>query len=52
LIQYCIAYLIKNLSVDETAIKTQIEKSTVEKVYNLYQQSEHKRLPAQKPPID
>ena len=47
---YCIFN--KKLSVDETAIKTQIEKSTVEKVYNLYQQSEHKRLPAQKPPID
>ena len=42
----------KKLSIEETAGKTQIEKPTVEKIYNLYLKSEHKRLPTQKPPID
>ena len=46
-ILYCL--FDKKLSVEETANKTQIEKSTVDKVYNLYLNSEHKRLPAQKP---
>jgi NAD+ synthase len=49
-ILYCI--FDKKLSIEETANKTQIEKSTVEKVYNLYLNSEHKRLSAQKPPRD
>ena len=46
-ILYCI--FDKKLSVEETANETQIEKSTVEKVYNLYLNSEHKRLSAQQP---
>ncbi|TFH00968.1 MAG: NAD+ synthase [Nitrosopumilus sp.] len=40
----------KKLSIEETVNKTQIEKTTVEKIYNLYLKSEHKRSPAQKPP--
>lgn len=40
----------KKLTVEETINKTQIEKPIVDKVYNLYLNSEHKRLPAQKPP--
>lgn len=39
----------KKLNIDDTANKTQIEKSTVEKIYNLYLKSEHKRLPAPQP---
>jgi NAD+ synthase len=39
----------KKLSIEETCTKTQIEKATVEKIYNLYLKSEHKRMPAQKP---
>ncbi|MFB5647528.1 MAG: NAD+ synthase [Candidatus Nitrosomaritimum yanchengensis] len=46
-ILYCL--FDKKLSLEETTIKSQIEKSTVEKVYNLYLKSEHKRMPAQKP---
>ncbi len=46
-ILYCL--FDKKIGIDETANKTQIEKSTVEKVYNLYLKSEHKRLPAAKP---
>ncbi len=46
-ILYCL--FDKKLSVEETANKTDIEKSTVDKVYSLYLNSEHKRLPAQKP---
>ena len=46
-ILYCI--FDKKLSVEETVNKTQIEKSTIEKIYNLYLKSEHKRLPTQKP---
>jgi len=46
-ILYCIVE--KKLSVDETAKITQIEKSTIEKIYELNRNSEHKRLPAQKP---
>jgi len=47
-ILYCL--FDKKLSIEETASKTQIEKETVDKVFNLYLNSEHKRLPAQKPP--
>ena len=47
-ILYCL--FDKKLSIEETASKTQIEKDTVDKVYNLYLNSGHKRLPAQKPP--
>ncbi len=39
----------KKLSVDETAKTNQIEKSIVEKIYEMNINSEHKRLPAQKP---
>jgi len=42
----------KKLSIDETVNKTQIEQSTVEKIYNLYLKSEHKRLAAPKPQTD
>ncbi len=47
-ILYCL--FDKKLSLAETANKSQIDKSTVEKVHNLYLKSEHKRMPAQKPP--
>ena len=47
-ILYCL--FDKKLSIDETANKTQIEKETIDKVYNLHLKSEHKRLKAQKPP--
>ncbi|MBA4462745.1 MAG: NAD+ synthase [Candidatus Nitrosomaritimum aestuariumsis] len=46
-ILYCL--FDKKLSVEDTSTKTQIEKSTVEKVYSLYLKSEHKRSPAVKP---
>ena len=46
-ILYCLFE--KKLSVDETAKITQIEKSIVEKIHELNINSEHKRLPAQKP---
>lgn len=42
----------KKLSIDDTINKTQIERSTVEKIHSLYLKSEHKRLPAQKPSRD
>ncbi len=47
-ILYCL--FDKKLSLEETVDRSQIDKSTVEKVYNLYLKSEHKRMPAQKPP--
>lgn len=46
-ILYCL--FDKKLSVDETSKITQIEKSTIEKIHGLKINSEHKRLPAQKP---
>ncbi len=46
-ILYCLCD--KKLSVDETVKITQIEKSIVDKVHKLNINSEHKRLPAQKP---
>jgi len=46
-ILYCLFN--KKLTVEDTINKTQIEKSIVDKVYSLYLNSEHKRLPAQKP---
>ena len=46
-ILYCLVE--KKLSVDETAKITQIERSTIEKIHELNRNSEHKRLPAQKP---
>ena len=46
-ILYCL--LDKKFSIDDTVNKTQIENSTVEKVYSLYQRSEHKRSPAKRP---
>ena len=39
----------KKLSIDETVKITQIDKQIVEKIYKLNKNSEHKRLPAQKP---
>jgi NAD+ synthase len=39
----------KKLSVDETVKTTQIEKLIVDKVHKLNINSEHKRLPTQKP---
>ena len=46
-ILYCLFE--KKLSIDETVKTTQIEKSIVEKIHRLNINSEHKRLPAQKP---
>ncbi len=46
-ILYCLCD--KKLSVEETSSITQIEKSVVEKIYELNINSEHKRLSAQKP---
>lgn len=46
-ILYCLFE--KKLSIDETIKTTQIEKSIVEKIHDLNINSEHKRLPAQKP---
>ncbi len=46
-ILYCLSD--KKLSVDETVKITQIEKSIIDKVHKLNINSEHKRLPAQKP---
>ena len=46
-IMYCLVE--KKLSVDETVKITQIDKSTIEKIHELNRNSEHKRLPAQKP---
>ena len=42
----CILYCIidKKLSVDETVNQTKIESETVEKIYQLYKKSEHKRI--------
>ena len=49
-ILYCL--FDKKLSLEETENKTQIERSIIDKVYNLYLNSQHKRLPAPKPPRD
>ena len=49
-ILYCL--FDKKLSINETADNTQIDKSTVEKVYNLHINSQHKRDTAQKPPLE
>ena len=48
-ILYCI--FDKKLTIEETTNKTQIEKLTVEKVYNLYLKSKHKRTSALMPDI-
>jgi NAD+ synthase len=42
----------KKLSIDETEKITQIDKETIKKIHQLYINSEHKRLPAQKPDRD
>ena len=42
----------KKLSIDETEKITQIDKGTIEKIHQLHINSEHKRLPAQKPDRD
>jgi NAD+ synthase len=49
-ILYCI--FDKKFSIDEASTKTQIQRETVDKIYNLYLNSEHKRLPAQGPKRD
>ncbi|AJW70679.1 NAD+ synthase [Nitrosopumilus adriaticus] len=49
-ILYCLFE--KRKTIDETAELTQIEKSIVEKIYQLNINSEHKRLPPQKPNRD
>jgi len=46
-ILYCI--FDKKMTLEETSNKTEIEKEIVDKVYNLYINSEHKRLSAQAP---
>ncbi len=42
----CILYCIfdKKLSIVDTAKQTKIDNETVEKIYNLYKKSEHKRI--------
>ena len=49
-ILYCL--FDKKLSIDETEKITQIERATIEKINQLNINSEHKRLPSQKPDID
>ena len=46
-ILFCL--LEKKLSVEETEKTTEIQRETIEKIQNLFINSEHKRLPAQKP---
>ncbi len=42
----CVLYCIfdEKISVDETVKRTEIDKNTVEKIYNLYKKSKHKRI--------
>ena len=42
----CVLYCIfdEKISIDETVKRTEIDKSTVEKIYNLYKKSKHKRI--------
>ena len=42
----CVLYCIfdEKISMDETVKRTEIDKSTVEKIYNLYKKSKHKRI--------
>ena len=42
----CVLYCIfdEKISIDETVKRTAIDKNTVEKIYNLYKKSEHKRI--------
>lgn len=47
---YCLVG--KKLTIDETEKITQIDKGTIGKIYQLYRNSEHKRLPPQKPNRD
>jgi NAD+ synthase len=42
----------KKLSIDETEKITQIDKGVIEKIHQLHINSEHKRLPSQKPDRD
>ena len=46
-ILYCLFE--KKMSIDETEKITQIKRSTIDKIQQLYTNSEHKRLPSQKP---
>ena len=49
-ILYCL--IDKKMTVEEVAQKTEIDETTVSKIYQLYQNSEHKRLLPQKPNIE
>lgn len=49
-ILYCLYE--KNMSIEETEKTTQIDKEKIEKINQLYINSEHKRLPSQKPDRD
>ena len=49
-ILYCLFE--KKLSIDETEKLTQIDKEVIEKIHQLHTNSEHKRLPSQKPDRD
>jgi len=42
----CVLYCIfdEKISIDETVKRTKIDKNTVEKIYNLYKKSKHKRI--------
>ena len=42
----CVLYCIfdEKISIDETVKRTEIDKNTVEKIYNLYKKSKHKRI--------
>ena len=42
----------KKLSLDETIKATEIERAVVEKIYQLYKNSQHKRITAPKPQIN
>ncbi|QLH02721.1 NAD(+) synthetase [Nitrosopumilus cobalaminigenes] len=46
-ILYCL--LDKNKSIEETETETQIDRKIIEKIHQLHINSEHKRLPSQKP---
>ena len=46
-ILYCL--IVKKLSIQETSQLTNIEKDTVEKIYQMYKSSEHKRITAARP---
>lgn len=49
-ILYCL--IDKKMTVEETAKKAEIGQTTVSKIYQLHKNSEHKRLPPQRPDIE